>query len=311
MRLLRVELRRGIVRRSTRMLVLLAVILIAVLAVGLFVAHSADFEPGAEELRWRDEQLQECIRTDVFGNQTGATDVEAICEAMVPIEAFVEDPRFHLTNLWIPVDEQGNGGDGVLVVTCLFLVLGALMAGATFIGADWRYGTVGTQLTWEPRRWRVFGAKAAAVGIWALLIGILLQVLVSASVLPAALWRGTTEGADAAWFGEVVAAIARTSLLGAGAALIGYAVASLGRNTAAALGVAFGYVAIGESLLRALRPTWQPWLITDNATVVMFGEQSPNMAFERSVGQAALILIAYLVVVLVVSGAVFARRDVA
>jgi hypothetical protein len=311
MRLLLVELRRGIVRRSTRVLVLLALLLIVVLGIGMFLGHSADFSPDEEALGWRAEQVQECIRSDAYGTQLDGSDVEAICESMVPIESFVSDPRFHLTDLWVPVDDQGNGGDGVLFVSCLFLVLGALMAGATFVGADWRYGTIGTLLTWEPRRWRVFLAKAAAVTVWALIIGVVLQALVGASVLPAALWRGTTEGADAEWFGQVVGAVLRTSTLGAGAALIGYAIASIGRNSAAALGVAFGYVAIGESLVRALRPAWQPWLIGDNATVFIYGRQLPSAAFERTPGQAALILGGYMLVVLVAAGAVFARRDVA
>ena len=312
MRLLRVELRRGVIRRSTRVLVLLALLLVVALGVGVFLAHSGDFDPESGAVQEREQQVQECIATQGFGMFPGQDDLAAECEALIgPIDVFVEDPRFHLTNLWIPLDEQGNGGDGILAITCLILVLGALMAGATFVGADWRHGTMGTQLTWEPRRWRVFGAKAVAVGLWALVIGVVLQALVGVSVVPAAVWRGTTEGADAAWFGDVVAAVLRTSLLGAGAALIGYAVASIGRNSAAALGVAFGYVAIGESLIRALRPAWQPWLVSDNATVVMFGGQLPDATFERSPGQAALILLGYLAVVVLAAGAVFARRDVA
>lgn len=311
MRLLLVELRRGILRRSTKVLVLVALLLIGVLGIGVFFAHSEEVPKDDQALQWREEQLQECLRTDAFGTQNDGTDLQAICEELVPIEAFVDDPRFHLTNLWESVDESGNVGDGILVVTCLFLVLGALMAGATFVGADWRFGTMGTLLTWEPRRWRVFGAKAVAVAVWALVIGIVLQALVGVSVLPAAWWRGTTTGADAEWLGEVIGAVLRTSLLGAGAALIGYAIASIGRNSAAALGVAFGYVAVGESLIRALRPSWQPWLISDNAVVVLYGEQLANSSFERSPAQAALILGGYLAVVVVAAGVVFARRDVA
>ena len=312
MRLLFVELRRGVIRRSTRVLVLIAVLLIAALGIGMFFAHSPDFDPESGAVQERQRQIQECIANDGWGSEPGTLDLATLCESMIgPIDAFVEDPRFHLTDLWVPVDDLGSGGDGILVITCLFLVLGALMAGATFIGADWRYGTVGTLLTWEPRRWRVFSSKAVAVGLWALLIGVALQALVGVSVLPAALWRGTTAGADSEWLGEVVGAVLRTSLLGAGAALIGYAVALIGRNSAAALGAAFGYVAIGESLIRALRPAWQPWLISDNATVVIYGHQPPNSTFERSPGQATLILLCYLAIVVLAAGTVFARRDVA
>ena len=314
MRLLLVELRRGWVRRSTRVLVLVAVLMIAALGIGMFLTSSADLDESARMgLQEREQQLEQCIDTGGFGSEVPESELPALCESMVgPVDWFVSDQRFHLVDLWMPPSEDGfdEGGDGILTVTTFLLVLGALIAGATFVGADWRYGTIGTLLTWEPRRGRVFSAKAVAVAIWSFALGVVLQALVCLSVLPAALWRGTTEGADGQWFGEVVAAILRSSALAAGAALLGYAVASLGRNTAAALGAAFGYVAVGESLLRMLRPGWQQWLLGDNTTTVIVGTPLDGTV-GRSVGGAALVLTCYLAGALLVAAVVFARRDVA
>ncbi len=315
MRLFLTELRRGWARRSTRVLLVLAVVLILILGVTLFATSSADLDAsGAAGLREHAAQIEDCIRNDAYGAaRTGAAnpsdeELRSSCSSMIgPAHQYVDDPRFHLTTLWPSVDE---GGDGVLVVSCLFLVLGALIGGATFIGADWRFGTIGTLLSWEPRRTRVFLGKAAAVALWSFVVGLVLQSLVGLAVLPSAIWRGTTDGADAAWFGEVVAAILRTSALGAAAALLGYGVASIGRNTAAALGVAFGYVAIAESVMRGLRPGWQRWFVSDNAVVVLLGRQLPDAGFERTAGGAGIVLLCYLSAVLLAAGVTFARRDI-
>ena len=40
-------------------------------------------------------------------------------------------------------------------MTAIFLVVGALFAGASVAGAEWRAGSMTTLLTWEPRRVRV------------------------------------------------------------------------------------------------------------------------------------------------------------
>ena len=41
------------------------------------------------------------------------------------------------------------------------------------------------------------------------------------------------------------------------------------RNTGAALGIGFVYLVIVESAVRALRPRWQPWLLSDNAAALV------------------------------------------
>lgn len=313
MSLVFLEVRRGLARRSTRVLVTLAVALIVTVAVGVFVnsrAEASSVASRAEAARDRQQYVDDCVGSGGFGGEVearSAAELRQACDlSAAPVSEYEADKRFKLTSLW-----PGGSDGGVLGVTALFLVIGALIAGATFIGGDWRYGTVATLLTWEPRRLRIFLSKAAAVAVASLVIGILLQSLVSASLLPSAWWRGTTEGADAEWFRGLAGATLRTSALGAGAALLGYAIAMLGRNTAAALGVAFGYVAVVEALVRGVKPQWQRWLIGDNSTVVLFGEQVDSAPFERTLLEASVILVVYLVAVLAVAGVSFTRRDVA
>jgi cytochrome b len=52
------------------------------------------------------------------------------------------------------------------------------------------------------------------------------------------------------WIGSLVAAMARIGLITGLAAMLGGALATLGRNTVAAIIVAWGWLAIGESLVR-------------------------------------------------------------
>jgi hypothetical protein len=62
-----------------------------------------------------------------------------------------------LANWWVP-----GSADGMLLLALFFLVVGALVGGATVAGAEWRAGTVTALLTWEPRRVRVHLARVVA-----------------------------------------------------------------------------------------------------------------------------------------------------
>ena len=66
-------------------------------------------------------------------------------------------------------------GLGLVVV----LIGAAMVMGATFSGADWSSGAMGTQLVFEPRRLRVWVAKAAAVVV---------STTLAAAVLMAVFW---------------------------------------------------------------------------------------------------------------------------
>ena len=254
-----VEMRRGLARRATRVLLAVAFLGIVAIGVGVFVNSDPGFA----------------------------------------------DPGFRLRMLW-----QGGDEDGVFGATSVFLVIGALVGGATFIGGEWRWGTVTTLLTWEPRRLRVFFAKAVAAAVLTVVVTLVLQALVAASVLPAALWRGTTAGTDGEWLRGVAGVMLRASVLAAGATLVGYAFASIGRNTAAALGAAFAYVSVLEALVRGLKPAWQRWLIGENGAVFIVGHQLRDASFERSFEEAATILACYVAGLVVIAALIFQRRDV-
>lgn len=310
--LIGVEMRRGLARRSTRVLVAIALLGITIIGVSVFLTSRSGFDAagatGQAQSRYN-QALADCVRSNGFGGEVaspGLSLTEACARAIPSPGRFVEDKRFHLTDLWA----LDTAEDSILQVTAVFLAIGALIGGATFIGGEWRWGTITTLLTWEPRRARVFLAKAFAAIVLTFLIGVVLQALVGLSVLPAAFWRGTTAGTDSEWFRGVAGAVLRVAGLASGAAVLGYAVASVGRNTAAALGVAFAYVSVFEALVRGLKPGWQRWLIGENGATFLTGRQLQGADFQRTVLEAGVILAAYLAAIVAAGAIIFSRRDV-
>jgi hypothetical protein len=298
--LLAVELRRLLARRLVRVLVMIAVVGIFVAAVTVFFRSHRDSSPPALQAKIVHRNGQDLVRcsSSGFGMITGP-----LPEGMTPDEfcsssGFIaDDPRFHLTTLrdvWLGAATQ--------------LMIVAWLIGAAFLGAEWHSGTVTTQLTWEPRRTRVFLAKLLACMLVVFGGTILLELLLGAALYPAAALRGTTVGIDGAWVADAGRLLLRA---GAGCSLVaglGFGLAAIGRNTAASVGGGFFYLIVVESLVRGFKAVWAPWLLGDNL-VNFFGGES-NSILERSPAGSGLVVAAYTAIVLLVGLTLFRRRDV-
>ena len=89
-------------------------------------------------------------------------------------------------------------------MAAFFLLIGAVVGGASMIGAEWRAGTFVTLLTWQPDRRRVAIAKLLACGIVATAVAVVLQVLFTAAFLPGRArsrhaWTGSTRRGGDRW----------------------------------------------------------------------------------------------------------------
>jgi hypothetical protein len=91
---------------------------------------------------------------------------------------------------------------------------------------------------------------------------------------------------------------------------MGLSIATLGRNTAAALGIAFGYLAIVEPAIRGLRPSWSPWLLGDNVIVVITNQTQNTPLVGRSTLEAATLVACYTLALLAAALFAFRRRDI-
>jgi ABC-type transport system involved in multi-copper enzyme maturation permease subunit len=223
----------------------------------------------------------------------------AVSVVVVFVRSGGSDPPFRLTEI----------RSALLGASGSFLLL-AWVIGASAIGAEWHAGTVTTELTWEPRRPRLFAAKGVALATVVFLGVLALQALLGAGLAVTAALRGTTEGADAGWLGATIAVALRSGVLAVVGAAVGFSLAFVARNTAAALGAGFAYAAIVEPLLRAWRPGWTRWLFFDNVSFFVTGEDLSFPPLGRSAAEAGLVLLLYSLLALGAALMAFRRRDV-
>jgi ABC-2 type transport system permease protein len=268
-RLLRVELTRARWRRAVLVLFLAAVVVPAVVG----VSRVWDTQPAsAEELARVDAQvaeerdrprvqreLERCLaKPQRYGVPEG-DDVRAACESMVlpTREWFGYYPELDLA------EERGEGS-GLAVV----IVLGALMvlAGTTFAGHDWNSGSMSNQLLFEPRRVRVWVAKALVLTSAAVAVAMAVLTAYWLALVGVVRSRGT-EVSSAELVDCLQQGLRGAAVVGAGA-LAGYALTMLFRSTVVTLGVFFAVSVAGGLLiaLAGLDGRWQPQV---NVTAVV------------------------------------------
>lgn len=218
--------------------------------------------------------------------------------------ADTDDVRYLIT-LW----PQGSETQGLLMFPAIFVPLVAFIAGASMVGAEWRAGTVTTQLTWEPRRILLLTAKLLAAGLLAALIAAALTILFASAFLPTILTMGSTAGADGDWWSNVLDGWIRISALAGITAVLGGSFAAIGRNSAGAIGVGLAWISFGEGLVRVLWPSWRRWLVGENYAGFLTGGTA-TFDFSVSTTTAGLTLIAYTAGVAILALVLFAVRDV-
>jgi len=287
MRLFAGELRRVLARRMLKVLSGLALASVALVGVVTFLG-SEDVSPA--QLAARQEAARQkvaaCLASPapiIEGRQPGgpqpggpqpdSQDRTEFCRLAV---GGIDDPRFALQDL-----------KGILQGTTAPLVVVAWLIGASVIGSDWQSRTVTTLLTWEPRRARVLLVKALASILVASAFALLVQALLGAAVVPAALLRGTTDGTGGSWLASVLGVLLRGTALIAIATAVGFSVASIGRNTSAALGIGFAYFVVIENVVGSLLEDFRRWLLLGNAIVLVSGRDGAGEVFGRSVVAAS------------------------
>ena len=266
MRLLKVELTRLRWRRAVFILLvgcfLVPALLWAGMAWGTRPVSDAEIQQAKDMVAQNNEAnreaYDECVANPESYGVAPGDDPQEVCREYGGIGSD-EDYRWYLTRQPLDAGEERKG-TGLAVISLLSAL--TMLVGTTFAGHDWNSGSMSNQLLFEPRRRRVWLAKAGAVFATGL--------VVSAAVL--ALWWGAVwllagardvQPSGHTW-GLIAASAARGSLLAAGAAVAGYALTMFFRSTVATLGVMFAvavagqavFVAVfGEAALRWVMPT--------------------------------------------------------
>lgn len=256
MRLARAEWSRLFGRRFTKIMILVALLILGAVAAGVaFTSYRHD----AAELaaahtqadRVRDEARVSRARCEAQqGSQQGGQqggpdefppgfDCSRIDASQVRDEDFMRhEYDFRMET---PVLLKVFGG---------ILALLGFAVGASFVGAEWTSGGMTNLLLWRPRRIPVLLTKLGTLlaGITAITVG--LAGAYAGMLYAVARTRGTlghvTQGSMISLGLDGLRGLA----VGLAAAVIGFAVASLGRHTAIALGLALGWGLLGEAGLR-------------------------------------------------------------
>jgi hypothetical protein len=301
--LLAVEIRRLLARRVVRFVAAMALFGMLLAGLVLFL-RSHHPRPGAETNLVAQVQAQHerdvarCVSGTAPGNVPPGLTPEEFCRQVLPPPQ-IPNPEFHLSHY----REVSEGLSGLFIAVLIVL-------GATSAGAEWHAGTVTTQLTWEPRRIPLLLAKIAAAALVAFVGFWVAEALLFATLAPAAVFRGTTQGVDAEWVRLTAQTLLRASAMAAMGGVIGHALAWLARNTAVAVGGVLGYAAVLEPLLRAVRPKWEPWFLVSNAIRFITAHPVDVSTHTRSTVGAAVLLASYTAGIVALSLGVFRRRDV-
>ncbi len=260
--LLRVEATR---LRWRRAIVLLLVAAVAVPAL-IFATTAWNTRPVSEaeqdqilSERYAAKEVRRCERDPgnfLYPEPTSqdAEVVTAACEAQIL--------EWYGGRSTLLLDQEVREGSVLGVAAVVGLLM--LLVGTTFVGHDWNSGSMSNQLLFEPRRSRVWAAKALVVlGVGTLVAGLVL----------AAYWAGLwvlAGSRDLPTGGGVVGdgfeMVLRSAVLAGAAALGGYALTMLFRSTVATIGALFAVSVIGGTLLGLLgsgdssTERWQPQL---------------------------------------------------
>lgn len=290
MRLLSVEWRRLRTRRIVRVFLVIALLNIVVSGVWVFLKSNRDLEGAQADNRAR---VAQCLERFEPGPGAGFDPGPRFCEDT----GRTTDPRFHLADL-------------SRVFEALSLVLTFAMWGlaASFMGAEWEAGTVGLLLTQEPRRVRVLLAKMAVAAGFAVFATTVLLALLSLALLPAAIVRGTTEGANGAWIGEMTRLGLRIVATAGLAAVFGFSLAAAARRTSVAIGVLL-LAFLFDIIIQQVAPGSVRWQLTENLT--RFATGAGQTSLGRSTGGAGILLSIYAGGVFTLTAFGFKRRDVA
>ncbi|RLV49113.1 hypothetical protein D9V37_11125 [Nocardioides mangrovicus] len=315
-RLVGVELARF---RSSR--VVLAVLVVAVVAAGLFAFRTAyDSRPfsRAEVATARAQasmaaeakrgDVKECLADPATMLGPGATASDCRADLVPQTTDFLTRAPLRLR-----VVMQNNG----LHLAVLVLVL-LVVAGAAFAGSDWASRSLRNQLLAESRRTRVWLAKAAAVSLGSLVIAALALAVfwVPLRIIAAERGLSVTAGSLVVWH------IVRTLVLAAVAPVGAYALAMLFRSTVGAVGLVFGVSLAAEVLLGPLPVRGTGWLTpSHNVFAWLLGSTHYFDASLRCGGPdckirvldmwpAGAVLAVVTAVVMALSWADFRRRDV-
>lgn len=275
MKLIRTELRR-LRWRGINLVALLA--LLGVVLLMTFNSYQSSKPPSEqmlveaeEELQWylalweenHERDYQECLTGEHEEQEAWIASGESGSLGSWGCEGLLEEPT---ANMFLPYWQESftNYLDNTFGGLIIIVLAIALFLGASFNAGEINSGSMGTWLTFEPRRTQVYYSKSAALFIWGVVVGL---ATLSLGLLLAWLvysLNGMGELTSKQWT-DALLTVARCVPLFGIAAAVGGSLGIILRHTAAAAVVVFAWAAVVEPIIRY--GSWRqltPWLITPN-----------------------------------------------
>lgn len=247
-RLTRVELARLLARKVVLLTVLAAFAIGAVTVLGVFMqARSIDQaraglnESYQQMIEGHDEAVEQCrVEENLERQRSGDASIDFGCDQMrVPT---VEEMYGSMPSLF----EQYTQLFGGLPYPLMFL---ALAMGSTGVAAEFAHRTMGSWLTFEPRRTPVFLSKVLAPALAAIPIGVVGLATVFVGVPAVFRWFRIDEGLTGAQWADLLWMSLRILVLVMLSGAFGAAAAFVLRHSGLVIGLMVGYLVIVEGML--------------------------------------------------------------
>jgi ABC-2 type transport system permease protein len=246
-RLVRVELSRFGSRRVIALLILLAAVLVALVAAKsawdtrpITAQEAATAQKDADVAANRSDikaDLAKCLDDPEQYLGLGATAQECRDTLTAAPKSYLPREPLDLTGTL-----KGNGIGAALLVAGLLVI-----AASTFAGSDWSSGSMTTQLLFEPRRTRVWFAKAIAMTVTSAVVSAVVLGGFWLAMYLVAVNRDVPHGSDV--MSDVGWHLLRSVLLVMGAALGSFSLTMLFRHSVATLALLFAYSVGGEIVI--------------------------------------------------------------
>ena len=272
-----------------------------------------------QEMEWfaqdGEEQVAQCLADEEAESELIGEPVDFGCEHMEPQrEWYIHTaPPLHES---LPMYLHGHA---------TLLIFAALLIGATFTAAEMSTGSIGTWLSFEPRRGRVYASKLLAAALGMVPVSVLAIGIVIAGATLISGYFDLLDGMTVAAWTTTAWMTLRMLILAVMMALAGAVLGVMLRHTAAVLGVGVGYF-IGEQVLTGMVPASQPWVLSPNlnawmldgttyyvetCTTTSTGTTCDYTDRVLTLGQGAVYLAVVGAVLITLTAVVFRRRDIA
>jgi len=273
-------------------------------------------EPGQGRMERAERQyerhLQDCLDGRSYRlEESGYDSYEHLCADFVRLENFAPEG--------MKIGDLASILDGT---ASLVILLGGLL-GATLGGADWSAGTMTTLLTWEPRRHRIFTARALVIASVTLAMAVSVQFWLGVVFAGGVAIKGTFAGTADGFAVDLLLTAARVGAVAMLFSLVGLSFATIGRSTVSGVSFFLGYLILVELFLANLVFVLARFTLGRAAGVAVTGKvqlltnQNPprnprpdQVDFLLVPGRAWVSILAWVAALLAIAAISFRQRDV-